>query len=127
MYKQALLKKTMTGAAMPNKNAMSVRFSAESKLKTESSLWQSFSSYKSLNSLCSRNNTVKTAKWSKTRRCWWVFFMTSFRFSSLGCDGGRVGGVIGTYTYVNQRHLFSLQASSDSLSLSLIMHLAVHL
>lgn len=58
MYKQALLKKTTTGAAMPNKNAMSVRFSAVSKLKTESSLWQSFSSYKSLNSLCSRNNTV---------------------------------------------------------------------
>lgn len=102
MYKQALLNITMTGAALPNKNAMSVRFSAESKLKTESSLWQSFSSYKSLNSLCSRNNTMwksvffflsmhKTAKWSKTRRCWWVFFMTSFRFSSLGCDGGRGG------------------------------------
>lgn len=33
MYKQALLKKTMTGAATPNKNAMSVRFSAKSKLK----------------------------------------------------------------------------------------------
>lgn len=58
MYKQALLNITMTGAAMPNKNAMSVRFSAESKLKTESSLWQSFSSYKSLNSLCSRNNAI---------------------------------------------------------------------